>query len=98
MNHRVKVKNMALIRLTPQERLAFGQRMRAARELAGLSMTKVADETGVAINAVTQWEKTGATPGIALRPVLAELYGVEEDLLFREYAAHMAANRKLLSA
>jgi transcriptional regulator with XRE-family HTH domain len=95
IDHRVKVVSMALIRLTPKERVLFGNRMRAARELAGLSMNSVARSTGVAVNAVAQWEH-GSTPNDALRPVLADLYEVEEDLLFRELAAHVAANRALL--
>lgn len=86
---------MAIIRLTRAERVAFGDRMRAARELAGLSLPKVAAATNVSVNAVVQWEH-GSTPNDAIRPVIAELYGVDEDVLFQELEAHMAANRALV--
>jgi transcriptional regulator with XRE-family HTH domain len=69
--------------------------MRAARELAGLTLAKVAAKCGVSITAVAQWER-GAIPGDDLRALLAGLYGVDEAILFAEYEARMAANRELL--
>jgi len=75
--------------------MALGDRMRAARELGGFSLPKVAAEIGVSTNAVVQWEN-GSVPGDTLRPAIAVLYGVEEDILFHEYEARLAANRALL--
>jgi transcriptional regulator with XRE-family HTH domain len=86
---------MVTLRLTPAQRAEAGRRMRAARELAGLSLTKVADDAGVSITAVVQWEH-GATPAPELRAALAELYQLDEDQLFAEVAERMAANRALL--
>jgi transcriptional regulator with XRE-family HTH domain len=69
--------------------------MRAARELAGLSLAAVARATGVSVNSVVQWEH-GAVPGEHLRPLLAAMYDLDEDVLFAELAARTAANQALI--
>jgi transcriptional regulator with XRE-family HTH domain len=69
--------------------------MRAARELGGLSLPKVAQAVQVSTNAVVQWEH-GSLPSDDLRSAVAELYGVDEQTLFAEYEARLAANRALL--
>jgi transcriptional regulator with XRE-family HTH domain len=50
----------------------------------------------VSTNAVAQWER-GSMPGADYRPLIAQLYGIDEDLLFAEVAERMAAHRALLT-
>jgi transcriptional regulator with XRE-family HTH domain len=73
----------------------MAERMRAARWRAGLSMSVVASETGVTINAVKAWEK-GSIPEDATRAKLAALYGMEEPVLFAEYEAEVQRRLELL--
>jgi len=69
--------------------------MRAAREVGGYSLPQVSKKLGVTSNSVVQWER-GSIPNDELRPAIAALYGVDEQILFHEYEARMAANRALL--
>jgi transcriptional regulator with XRE-family HTH domain len=82
-------------RLTKEERAVLGERLRAARYLAGYTMRAVADSLGVHVQSVVQWEH-GAVPAPDNRAKLAALYGVAEDTLFAEVAAYAAAARELL--
>ncbi|HEY2300796.1 MAG TPA: helix-turn-helix transcriptional regulator [Acidimicrobiales bacterium] len=86
---------MENFRLNRDERTAMGDRLRAARHVADLTLRQVATATAVSVNAVDQWEH-GALPGPELRAVLAELYGQPETVLFAEHETKMEAARALL--
>jgi transcriptional regulator with XRE-family HTH domain len=86
-----------LNQLTDQERSAMAQRLRAARELARLSIRLVASELSVNVKSVVNWE-SGMVPSPDNRAALVQLYGVEDGILFSELAAREAAARKLLTA
>jgi transcriptional regulator with XRE-family HTH domain len=86
---------MENLRLTRAERATMGDRLRAARHVAGLTLREVADTAGVSVNAVEQWEH-GSLPQPTLRAGLAQLYGQPEELLFAEHETKMEAARALL--
>ena len=86
---------MTSFRLTADERSALGDRLRMARNLANLTVRAVAGKFGVSTNTVHHWEH-GGLPSDELRPQIAALYGVDEDVLFAEHESRVAAARALL--
>jgi len=68
-------------RPTDRKRTAFGERLVAAREAAGLSQRELADKLGMKQRALCWWEREP----VALRPeqltTLAEVLGVSTDQL-----------------
>jgi transcriptional regulator with XRE-family HTH domain len=82
-------------RLTKANKQAISERLRAAREVAGYSMRKVADGTGVSPPAVAGWER-GTVPDAEHRAALAELYEIDESVLFVEIESRLDAARELL--
>lgn len=66
-------------RPTDRKRTAFGERLAAAREAAGLSQRELADKLGVRQSVLSWWERQP----VALRPeqltTLAEVLGVTTD-------------------
>lgn len=83
------------LRLTTVERTAMGERLRAARDLSGLSLRQIADAIGVSFSSVQEWER-GSLPGAEIRSRLAELYAVDGDILFAEFEARVAAAKALI--
>jgi transcriptional regulator with XRE-family HTH domain len=81
--------------VTKANKLAMSERLQAARWLAGLSMRAVASTIGVSAPAVAGWEK-GTLPESPHRAALAELYGVDEAILFAEVESQLNAARELL--
>lgn len=67
-------------------RTAFGERVFAAREAAGLSQAEVAEQLGLSQNAYAMWERRP----VALRPEqieqLAAALGVSVEVLFGKVA------------
>lgn len=57
--------------------------LKAAREKAGLSQKKLAEELGVDENTVWRWEAGRAYPSVDLGKQIAELLGVSVDELLR---------------
>ncbi|HEY2300334.1 MAG TPA: helix-turn-helix transcriptional regulator [Acidimicrobiales bacterium] len=87
---------MTNFRLTPDERTVMGERLHAARKLAGLTLREVAATAGVSTNTVDSWEH-GSLPSLpAMRALLAELYGQPQEVLFAEHETKMEAARALL--
>jgi transcriptional regulator with XRE-family HTH domain len=86
---------MAYFRLTAEQKTAQGDRLRMARNLARLTVRDVAGRFGVSLNTVHHWEH-GGLPSDELRPLIAELYGVDERILFQEYEDRLEAARELL--
>jgi transcriptional regulator with XRE-family HTH domain len=87
---------MDSLRLTPVERERLAERLHAARQVAGKTIRGTAEALGVNVNSVIQWEH-GSLPGPDNRAKLAVFYGIDEDILFAEYVAHMDANRALIA-
>ena len=83
------------LRLTRDERTAMGERLRAARDVSGLSLRQIADATGVSFTTVPEWEH-GSLPRPDIRARLADLYDVDEDILFAEYESRVAAAKALI--
>jgi transcriptional regulator with XRE-family HTH domain len=73
----------------------MGERLGAARLVAGLTIRQVATDIGVNHNSVEAWER-GSVPAEEIRAQLAALYEVDEDVLFAEVAARLGAARDLL--
>jgi transcriptional regulator with XRE-family HTH domain len=73
--------NANLGRPTDRQRTAFGERIAAAREAAGLSQRELADRLGITQRALSWWEREE----VALRPeqlaALAAALGVSADFL-----------------
>lgn len=86
---------MSFDRLDQFERSAMAERLKAARNVADKTIRGVAEEMGVNVNSVVQWER-GSVPGPETRARLAALYGIAEDVLFAEVAAREAEARQLL--
>lgn len=81
--------------LNRQERVAMGDRLRAARFVTGLTELETAGAVKASRNSVIAWEH-GSLPGEVYRLALAELYGVDERLLFAEYYTKVDQARSLL--
>lgn len=86
---------MTLVRLNQAERKTQGRRLQAARQLAQKTIRGAAEELGVNANSIVQWEH-GTLPTPENRAKLAELYGLDETLLFAELEARLDAARALL--
>jgi transcriptional regulator with XRE-family HTH domain len=84
-----------LVRLSLIEKAQQGTRLKAAREVMGLTQAEAALKAGVSDVTVQKWE-AGSVPGDEARAKLAELYDVDEDTLFAEVAAHRRAAEQLL--
>jgi transcriptional regulator with XRE-family HTH domain len=73
--------NANLGRPTDRQRTAFGERIAAAREIAGISQRELADRLGITQRALSWWEREP----VALRPeqiaALAAALGVSADFL-----------------
>ncbi|HEY2301811.1 MAG TPA: helix-turn-helix transcriptional regulator [Acidimicrobiales bacterium] len=89
---------MTYFRLTPEERAALGDRLRMARDVARprLTVRAVAEHFDVSTNTVHHWEH-GGLPSDEFRPAIAELYGVDESVLFAEYQDRVDAAREALN-
>jgi transcriptional regulator with XRE-family HTH domain len=87
---------MILERLNPAERKSQGERLAAARQVAGETIRSAAEAVGVNVNSVVQWEH-GSLPTAENRAKLAALYGVAEATLFAEYEARLTAARALIT-
>lgn len=83
--------------LTEDDRRAMGERLKIARSLAGLSVRGVAAALPCSKTSVVDWEH-GVLPDAPTRARLAELYGVDEERLFAEEHARVAAQRDLLNS
>jgi transcriptional regulator with XRE-family HTH domain len=73
----------------------MGQRLEAARYMAGYSVRGLADRLDVGKNSITAWER-GTLPSAETRAKLAALYDITEDVLFAEVAAQRADAEELL--
>lgn len=87
---------MGFDRLTKADREVMARRLKAARYTAGLTLRATADALEAHTASVTQWE-TGTVPVAETRTRLAELYGIDETVLFAEIEANRQAAEALLS-
>ena len=77
----------------------MGDRLRAARDAADLSVRQVAEAAHMSTTAAWSWEKHGyLPPPRAVRAVLADLYDIDEADLFAEVAVHLDAAPRLTTA
>ena len=88
---------MHTYRLTSAERETMGDRVRAARCVAGLTIRDIGTDLGVTPNSVSQWEH-GSLPGAIHRAKLAKLLGFPETKLFAEHHAMITKARALIEA
>jgi ParB-like chromosome segregation protein Spo0J len=65
-------------RAAAPEGLAYGQRLKAAREARGLASKEVAEAVGVSTSAVQKFQNGRARPGVETRAKLAEVLEDEE--------------------
>jgi len=76
--------------------VSFPQRLKAAREAAGLTQAYVAERIGVTRQAVGQWESGESSPNPQTLALLADLYGVSvDDLLGRSHIHIVRRERPL---
>jgi transcriptional regulator with XRE-family HTH domain len=87
---------MSFDRLSKKDRAAMGRRLKAAREMSNKTIRGVAKELGVHMASVTQWE-SGSVPVLATRTRLAEVYGIDEKILFAEIEARRQAAMEMLT-
>ena len=63
-----------------------GSYLKTQRELAGLSQSELAKETGLSQAAISRWEDDLRMPNIENCLILAEFYGIPlDELVGREY-------------
>lgn len=74
-----------------QVRLAFGQRLAAARALKGYTQEEIARRFGVGKGAVSAWEKGRGDPGVFKLRQLSKLYEVSADALLWDSAPSVEA-------
>ena len=69
----------------------MGQRLRSARRMTGLSMERLAKESGsmVSKQAISKYEKGTAKPGSEVLLALARALGVKVDYFFRPFRLHI---------
>jgi transcriptional regulator with XRE-family HTH domain len=66
-----------------QEPPTIGQRIRAVRQQAGLSLDRLAEALGCSRRALINWEQNAAEPPIGLLPKLRDLYDVDPEWIIR---------------
>ena len=73
-------------RATPDDTPAgeIGQRIRAAREAAGLTIDELADLLGKHPDSVRLWERGRTLPPLVLLPVLCEVLGCGVEAIIPE--------------
>ena len=81
--------------LTPDQRRKMGDRLQAARFRKRISLREVAGELGVVVHTVHMWEK-GSIPIPESRADLADLLGVPEAKIWREYLTALDGRAALL--
>jgi transcriptional regulator with XRE-family HTH domain len=62
---------------------AIGQRIRAVRQQAGLSLERFAAALGCSRRALINWEQNAAEPPIGVLPKLRDLYDVDPEWIVR---------------
>jgi transcriptional regulator with XRE-family HTH domain len=76
----------------------FGQRIRTARDAAGLTQKQVADHFGIKRPTVTQWEAGPHRPDQDRFPALAALLGITLDWLMTEVGDRPDVKRTMPAA
>lgn len=66
-----------------QEFSTIGQRIRAVRQQAGLSLDRFAETLGCSRRALINWEQNAAEPPIGILPKLRDLYDVDPEWIIR---------------
>lgn len=66
-----------------QESFTIGQRIRAVRQQAGLSLDRLAEALGCSRRALINWEQNAAEPPIGILPKLRDLYNVDPEWIIR---------------
>lgn len=66
-----------------QEPFTIGQRIRAVRQQAGLSLDRFAAALGCSRRALINWEQNAAEPPVGILPKLRDLYDVDPEWVIR---------------
>lgn len=66
-----------------QESFTIGQRIRAVRQQAGLSLDRLAEALGCSRRALINWEQNAAEPPIGILPKLRDLCNVDPEWIIR---------------
>lgn len=80
--------------------MEFGQKLKEARNRAGLKQEELAQTIGVSRQTVSNWENNRSYPDIGSLMKLSDLYGIsldellKEDRKIQEHFAHKAAKKK----
>ena len=74
-------------RLTVSDRIAMGERVRAARYVAQLSMRELGIKCGVSLHTVQNWERGSVPRDAIIRGRVCDVLGVDEGVLFAEWVA-----------
>ena len=61
----------------------LGERIASLRKKAGLTQEELAEKLGISPQAVSKWENDISCPDIMTLPLIAELYGITIDELFK---------------
>lgn len=66
--------------------MKFGSYLKTQRELAGLTQSELAKQTGLSQAAISRWEDDMRIPNIENCLLLANFYGISiDELIGREY-------------
>jgi transcriptional regulator with XRE-family HTH domain len=73
------------------ELVTFGDRLRAARKMAGLTLKETAQQIGYSWVGVERWEKNQCLPKPGVLLHLCTVYGVSDELVRLPQAARMSS-------
>ena len=75
----------------------FGKRLRAFRELARVSQMKLAEQLGVSVQTIKEWERGAKHPHLKRIPALALALGIDAGKLFPSPGNVDAVHESLLT-
>jgi transcriptional regulator with XRE-family HTH domain len=84
--------------LTLTERMTMGDRLRAARFVAELTIRAVAQKLSVSPHTVQNWERGQIPRDPDLRGRLCDLLKVDEHMVFAEFFAKIEEARAVITA
>lgn len=78
--------------------MAMGERLRAARYVAEMSIRELAEKLGVSPHTVQNWERGQIPRDPRMRGVLCDTLNVDEAMVFAEFFAKIEEARAVIRA
>jgi transcriptional regulator with XRE-family HTH domain len=81
-----------------EDRMAMGERLRAARYVAELSIRELAEKLKVSAHTVQNWERGQIPRDPRTRAELCEVLNVDEAMVFAEFFAKIEEARAVIAS